>query len=62
MIDDFDFRSPFIAASAEGVEYHGQLLEMVRHGFLSQESKGELLTIVAFETFVKVAWSRSIHS
>ena len=28
---------------------------MVRHGFLSQESKGELLTIFAFETFVKVA-------
>ena len=61
VIDDFDFRSPLIAASAEGVEHHGQLLEMVRHGFLSQESKGELLTIVAFETFVKVAWSRSIH-
>ena len=56
MNDDFDLRSPLIAASAEGVEHHGQLLEMVRHGFLSQESKGELLTIiVAFETFVKVS-------
>ena len=55
MNDDFDFRSPLIAASAEGVEHHRQLLEMVRHGFLSQESKGELLTIVAFETFVKVS-------
>ena len=55
MNDDFDFRSPLIAASAEGVEHHRQLFEMVRHGFLSQESKGELLTIiVAFETFVKV--------
>ena len=55
MNDDFDLRSPLIAASAEGVEHHGQLLEMVRHGFLSQESKGEFLTIiVAFETFVEV--------
>ena len=40
---EIDFRSSLIAASAKGVEHHGQLIEVVRHGFLPKKPSGQFL-------------------